>query len=196
MLAALGLCCFGGLSLGVVSGDCSLVLVLRLLIVMASLAVDGAQAPELAGFSSLDPWLSWPLSMWSNQCLLHCNENSYPLDHQGSSQNHWDISSARTVLGRTQQTGSYTVPCLWVRTCNQPDGCVLAENLSLLFSPFLDLLNYFSQKTCYWFLCSLIKQGISVALQASFPAFKQEAPPGSCFPYQYIHLIHLGRKLN
>ena len=37
MLAALGLCCFGGLSLGVASGDCSLVLVLRLLIVMAFL---------------------------------------------------------------------------------------------------------------------------------------------------------------
>ena len=58
MLAALGLRCFGGLSLGVTSGDCSLVLVLRLLIVMASLAVDGAQAPELAGFSSLDTWVS------------------------------------------------------------------------------------------------------------------------------------------
>lgn len=44
-------------SLGVASGDYYLVPVLGLLIVMASLAVDGAQALELAGFSSFDTWV-------------------------------------------------------------------------------------------------------------------------------------------
>lgn len=137
-------------SLGVASGDYYLVPVLGFLLWWASLAVDGAQALELAASVVLTRGFSVS-SACDPTSALHCNENSYLPDHQGSSQNHWDSSSARTVLGRTQQTGTYTVlACEWEHATSQmgvslqrtsacfssfpwPFKLLLSENLLLVF---------------------------------------------------------------